>query len=90
MRKYAISPSKRAERQLKKLKDRKIEGRILDLLEAIQNDPRGGIGRPKNLLGMDVETWSRRIDSKNRIVYEIYEKEKLVVLLSISGHYSDK
>lgn len=90
MSRYQIAPSNRAARQLKKLREKRIEGRIIDLLEAIAKNPREGIGRPKNLIGMDVETWSRRIDSKNRIVYEIYEKEKLVILLSITGHYKDR
>ena len=90
MSKYRITPSKRAERQLKKLKNQEIEGRILDLLEAIEANPRVGIGRPKNLLWRDIETWSRRIDAKNRIVYEIDEDRKIIYLISITGHYWDK
>ena len=90
MSKYHIALTAQAQRQLKKLRNKKIEGRILDLLEAIANNPREGIGRPKNLLGMDVETWSRRIDAKNRIVYQIYNQEILVIVISISGHYKDK
>lgn len=90
MSKYHIALTAQAQRQLKKLRNKKIEGRILDLLEAIAKNPREGIGRPKNLLGMDIETWSRRIDAKNRIVYQIYNQERLVIVLSISGHYNDK
>ena len=90
MSKYHIALTAQAQRQLKKLRNKKIEGRILNLLEAIAKNPREGIGRPKNLLGMDIETWSRRIDAKNRIVYQIYNQERLVIVLSISGHYNDK
>jgi len=34
--------------------------------------------------------WSRRIDKKNRIVYEIFEEEQVINVVSLRGHYFDK
>jgi toxin YoeB len=42
----------------------------------------------KNLVG---EVWSRRINQKDRLVYEIFEtSEHSVVVLQMLGHYKDK
>jgi toxin YoeB len=42
----------------------------------------------KNLVG---EVWSRRINQKDRLVYEIFEtSEQSVVVLQMLGHYKDK
>ena len=37
-----------------------------------------------------IERWSRRIDQKNRITYEIEENIVTVSVISAMGHYDDK
>ena len=59
------------------------------LLESIQATPRAGIGRPKPLKGEFKGCWSRRIDLKNRLVYEIDDAAQTVTLLACRGHYGD-
>jgi len=34
--------------------------------------------------------WSRRIDQKHRLIYEVFEEEVLVEVISAFGHYNDK
>ncbi len=61
--------------------------RVDRLLRQLKNTPRQGIGRPKPL-GWDLEGyWSVRIDREHRIVYEIREREVVVLVLSMRGHY---
>ena len=61
--------------------------RINRLLHQLEDTPRRGIGRPKPL-GWDLEGyWSVRIDREHRIVYEIREREVVVLVLSMRGHY---
>jgi len=39
---------------------------------------------------MEANMWSRRIDQKHRLVYQINETELIVVAISAYGHYADK
>ena len=54
------------------------------------DNPRFGTGNPEQLKYYDGEVWSRRINKKDRFVYEIYEDEVLVVVIQALGHYQDK
>ena len=67
--------------------DRKTLNRINDLLEDIQrNGVLKGIGKPEKLKGDPA--YSRRIDDKNRLVYELDELNNIRIL-SCRGHYND-
>jgi toxin YoeB len=51
-------------------------------------NPRFGSGKPEHLKGYNGEVWSRRINQKDRLIYEIIEKpNNLVVVVSALGHY---
>ncbi|QIY83147.1 type II toxin-antitoxin system YoeB family toxin [Chryseobacterium sp. NEB161] len=49
-----------------------------------------GTGKPERLRYRDGNVWSRRIDSKNRLVYSIVENIVTVEIISAKGHYDDK
>ena len=51
-------------------RDRKTFRRVMKLIMAACRDPAGGAGKPKPLRGELSGLWSRRIDQKNRLVYE--------------------
>ena len=51
--------------------DKKILKRINTLLKDIDRNENEGTGKPEALSGNLAGFWSRRIDSKNRIVYRI-------------------
>lgn len=58
---------------------------------AIAANPREGIGKPERLKGYaEEEVYSRRINDKDRIIYEINENDQLVEIFSCKGHYLDK
>ena len=59
------------------------------LLELIEH-PKTGTGHPEQLKGKEAGTWSRRITKKHRLVYEIHDKQILVLVLAAYGHYDDK
>jgi len=71
-----------------KKEDSKIGAKILDLIMNITQTPFEGIGKPEPLKGNLQGTWSRRITSKHRLIYEV--KEHRVFLISCYGHYEDK
>lgn len=67
------------------LKRGSIRERVKVILEDIAKDPRSGIGKPERLKYKKNESWSRRIDSKNRVEYII--DQNTVTIVSILGHY---
>ena len=59
--------------------------RITKLLDAILTDPITGIGKPKPLKYSLEGSWSRRIDSEHRIIYE--GVGDAVNIIALRGHY---
>lgn len=59
------------------------------LLELIEH-PETGTGKPEQLKGNLSGKWSRRITDKHRLIYEIFETEVKVSVVSTYGHYSDR
>lgn len=60
------------------------------LLEELKEHPTIGTGHPEQLKGTSIPTWSRKISSKHRLVYEVIEEKVKVFVLSTWGHYDDK
>ncbi len=66
--------------------DRKVLKRIQTLVEDIQrNGLLEGIGNPERLKHQNEERYSRRIDSKNRLVYKMQGDS--LYIISCKGHY---
>jgi toxin YoeB len=62
--------------------------RIAKLLEAIAENPFEGIGKPKQLGHHFSGAWSRRVDTRHRIVYAV--ENGRIYIISLRGHYGDK
>ena len=60
------------------------------LIAELREHPRTGTGKPEPLSGDRIGQWSRRITKKHRLVYEIYDTEVVVLVLTAYGHYDDK
>ena len=65
--------------------DRRMVGRIHQLIQAIQREPYGGIGKPEPLKHAFQGYWSRRINDEHRIVYRI--QGDAVLLAQLRYHY---
>ena len=69
------------------IQDRKTLKKINELLEDIRrNGAMKGIGKPERLRYRP--GYSRRIDEKNRLVYDIDELQNIKII-SCKGHYED-
>jgi toxin YoeB len=89
---YKIEFLKAAIVQLAELRkgDKNAYVKCFDLILAIASAPRDGIGKPERLKGYEAEeVYSRRINDKDRILYEIIENELRVEIISCVGHYDD-
>lgn len=58
------------------------------LLNEIRQTPFAGTGKPEQLKYLQGVIWSRRIDIKHRLTYELVENH--IEVLSCYGHYDDK
>ncbi len=67
--------------------DPKYVRRINQLIRDIIRSPYEGVGKPEPLRGNLSGWWSRRIDSKNRIVYRLADEGRALEILAIGGHY---
>ncbi|MFI3287292.1 MAG: Txe/YoeB family addiction module toxin [Rikenellaceae bacterium] len=70
--------------------NKKLVLKVAQFLDELSKHPRSGTGKPEQLKGNTEEIWSRRIDSKHRLLYKIYNEELIVVAISAYGHYGDK
>lgn len=64
--------------------------RIKRLLADISEHPYTGIGKPERLKFELAGTWSRRITTEHRIVYQVMEDIIEVEILSMRHHYKKK
>ena len=62
--------------------------RIKRLLTDMLEHPYTGIGKPEKLKYELTGKWSRRINSKHRIIYTVREIEDDIYVLALRYHYS--
>lgn len=93
MGRYTIEISKEAMADLLKIKKSgkktdisKIEKIFLEL----EIHPTIGIGKPEKLKYKNENVWSRQINKKDRLVYEIIDHEVVIIIISALGHYNNK
>lgn len=65
--------------------DKRMLRKINQLLKEIQRDPFQGTGKPEPLKGESSGSWSRRINDKDRLVYEV--KNDIIFVKQCKGHY---
>ncbi len=89
---YKIEFTKEAEKSLKKYKksNKAAWKKAVKLLIEITHHPREGTGHPKPLVGGDSITCSRHLTKGIRIVYDIYDTEVVVLVISMERHYGEK
>jgi toxin YoeB len=65
--------------------DKKILGRINDLIKDISRNPYTGIGKPEPLKYKYKGFWSRRITDEHRLIYQVKGDE--ILILKCRFHY---
>ena len=87
MNDFTFSPDAMAEFMDWIKKDKKTANKIYLLIEDIRrNGAMQGIGKPESLKHRP--GYSRRIDEKNQLVYDIDELQNIKII-SCKGHYDD-
>ena len=79
--------SKQALKDAKKLKAAGLKPKAEELLEILKSDPLQNPPSFEKLIGDLAGAYSRRINIHNRLVYEVFVKEKTVRILRMWTHY---
>ena len=83
---YKIVYSKRAVSQIPYLKSSKLDRKAKNLIDLIKENPYQTPPTYEKLQGDLKGLYSRRINVKHRLVYQV-EEEKVVRILSLWSHY---
>lgn len=64
-----------------------LKNKAMMLLEVIENNPYQNPPPYEKLIGDLAGAYSRRINIQHRLVYEVYEDERVVRVLRLWAHY---
>ena len=67
--------------------DKKIVGRINELIRDTLRNPFTGIGKPEPLRNNLKEWWSRRITGEHRLIYKV--EAECLLIMQCRFHYDD-
>jgi toxin YoeB len=85
MKPILFTPTAEAQFKEWSVTNKKIYNKIIDLLQAIQNNPFKGIGKPEPLKYQLKGCWSRRISDVDRLVYQVTQES--IIVISCRFHY---
>ncbi|MGP1361078.1 MAG: Txe/YoeB family addiction module toxin [Candidatus Fimenecus sp.] len=84
---YSIVYTKKSLNDIPKLKSAKLDDKVKALIELIKENPYKTPPPFEKLQGDLQGAYSRRINIKHRFVYEVFEKEKVIKIISMWTHY---
>lgn len=84
---YKIIFMTQAQKDAKKLASSGLKSKVLQLIKIIEEDPLQYPPDYEFLKGDMKGLISRRINKQHRIVYEIFESEKLIKIYRMWSHY---
>ena len=84
---YNIVYTKKAINDISKLKSVKLDKKARALIEIIKENPYKTPPTYEKLMGDLTGAYSRHINIKHRLIYEVLEEEKTVKIISLWTHY---
>ncbi len=84
---YSIVYTKKAAEDIKHLKAAKLDTKAKALIEILRDNPYKTPPPREKLQGDLLGAFSRRINIKHRLVYQVYEEEHTVKIISMWSHY---
>ena len=79
--------TKQAQKDAKKLASAGLKPNALELLEILQKNPFQNPPPYEKLVGDLFGAYSRRVNIQHRLVYQIYETERIVKIIRLWTHY---
>lgn len=84
---YQVFYTKKALEDIPKLKSAKLDTKAKNLISLIKNNPYQTPPPYEKLKGILQGAYSRRINIKHRLVYEVIEEDKAIKIISLWTHY---
>ena len=84
---YKLVYTKQAQKDAKKITQSNLKKNAEKILYILKEDPYKKYPPYERLLGDLAGSFSRRINIQYRIVYQVYEKEKIVKIIRMWTHY---
>ena len=79
--------TKQAQKDAKRLASAGLKPKAQELLEILQNNPFQNPPPYEKLVGDLLGAYSRRLNIQHRIVYQVYERERIVKIIRLWTHY---
>lgn len=86
---YKIVYTKAAVKDIPKLKAAHLDIKAKTLIEIIKENSYQKPPRYEKLVGDLEGLYSRRINIRHRLVYEVFESEKIIKIISLWTHYGE-
>ena len=84
---YTIVYTKTALKDIPKLKTARLDDKAKDLIAVIRENPYQNPPPYEKLVGDLKGLYSRRINCQHRLVYEVFEREQTIKIISLWSHY---
>ncbi len=84
---WKIVYTKQAQKDAKKVSQSGLKSKVISLLEILKSNPFQSPPPFEKLVGDLSGVFSRRINIQHRLVYQLYEKEKIVKVIRMWSHY---
>ena len=79
--------TKQARKDAKKIASSGLKDKAQELLEIIKDNPYQNPPPYEKLVGDLVGAYSRRINIQHRLVYQVYEEERVIKVIRLWTHY---
>ncbi len=84
---WEIVYTKQAQKDAKKVSESGFKSKVKKLIEIVKENPFQKPPSYEKLVGDLAGAYSRRINIQHRLVYQVYEKEKIVKIIRMWTHY---
>lgn len=85
---YRLVFTKQAQKDAKKLSQSNLKRQAQKLLEVLRADPFSSSPPYEKLLGDLTGAYSRRINIQHRLVYQVFEEQKIVKVIKMWTRYN--
>lgn len=86
---YKIVYTKKVVKDIQKIKSIGASEKVKKLIEVIKENPFQNPPPYEKLVGDLQGAYSRRINIQHRLVYQVFEQEKIIKIISIWSHYEN-
>ena len=84
---YKVLFTKQAQKDAKKIASAGLKSKVIQLVKILEENPFQKYPSYEKLIGNLQGFYSRRINKKHRLVYEVFIDKKIVRILRMWSHY---